>query len=58
LILAPADVLEYVVAHEMAHLRHMNHGREFWDLCKQLAPHTPSARKWLKANGPGLHRYG
>jgi predicted metal-dependent hydrolase len=58
LILAPPDVLDYVVAHEAAHLVHMNHGPDFWALCRQLAPHTDTARAWLKAHGAGLHRYG
>ncbi len=58
LILAPPDILDYVAAHEVAHLRHMNHGREFWNLCARLAPQTGEARTWLKRNGASLHRYG
>jgi predicted metal-dependent hydrolase len=58
LILAPPEVLDYVVGHEAAHLMHMNHGPEFWALCQRVAPQTPTARTWLKANGARLHRYG
>ncbi len=58
LILAPSQVLDYVAAHEAAHLIHMNHGPQFWALCENLAPQTKTARAWLKANGAGLHRFG
>ncbi len=58
LILAPPSILDYVAAHEMAHLKHMNHGPDFWALCEDLAPQTPEARNWLKRNGATLHRYG
>lgn len=58
LILAPPEILDYVAAHEVAHLKEMNHSARFWRLCEQLAPHTPSARVWLKQNGTRLHGYG
>jgi len=58
LILAPPEVLDYVAAHEVAHLREMNHSARFWRLCEELAPQTPEARKWLKENGARLHGYG
>ncbi len=58
LILAPAEILDYVAAHEVAHLREMNHSGRFWSLCTELAPQTPEARAWLKQNGTDLHRYG
>ncbi|MBD8891515.1 M48 family metallopeptidase [Roseibium litorale] len=58
LILAPPDILDYVAAHEVAHLREMNHSARFWALCQQLAPQTPAARQWLKDNGLHLHGYG
>ena len=47
LIFAPKKVLEYVVAHEMAHLRHRSHGSEFWKFVELLAPWQSSARAWL-----------
>lgn len=58
LILAPDYVLDYVAAHEVAHLRHMNHGPRFWALVRQAIPQFEPAKRWLEENGPGLHRYG
>jgi len=58
LILAPPEILDYVAAHEVAHLREMNHSARFWRLCEQLAPQTPTARHWLKENGQHLHGFG
>lgn len=58
LILAPPMVLDYLVAHEMAHLREMNHGPRFWSLLRDLCPDVDAAEAWLKRNGTTLHRYG
>lgn len=58
LILAPPEILDYVAAHEVAHLREINHSPRFWALCQKLAPQTPAARTWLKENGLRLHGYG
>ena len=58
LILAPAFVLDYVAAHEVAHLIELNHSPRFWSLVRNHAPHAEEARRWLKAHGPGLHSYG
>lgn len=58
LILAPPVVLDYLVAHEMAHLREMNHSQRFWRLVGDLCPNVDEAEAWLKRNGAGLHRYG
>ena len=58
LILAPPFVLEYLAAHEVAHLVHMNHSDAFWQVTRALAPQTDEAEAWLKAHGAGLHRYG
>jgi predicted metal-dependent hydrolase len=57
LILAPSFVLDYVVAHEVAHMRHMNHGPRFWKLVRELSPESDTAQEWLSRNGPLLHRY-
>jgi predicted metal-dependent hydrolase len=57
LILAPPHVLDYVAAHEVAHLRHMNHGPRFWRLVLTHCPEAPRAKRWLKGNGAELHRY-
>lgn len=58
LVMAPPFVQDYVAAHEVAHLRHMNHGPRFWALVGQLTPHTATAMAWLKHEGPGLLRVG
>lgn len=58
LIMAPPEVQDYVVAHEVAHLRHMDHSRQFWALAAQLTPHRRAATAWLAANGAGLMRVG
>lgn len=58
LILAPPAILDYVAAHEVAHLREMNHGPGFWALVAALVPDVEASRAWLKANGPALLRIG
>lgn len=58
LVLAPSEVTDYVIAHEVAHLAEMNHGREFWAVVARLTPHVLQARLWLKRNGHALLRYG
>ncbi len=58
LILTPEAVLDYVVGHEVAHLREMNHSPRFWALCAQLTADVKAPRAWLKANGARLLRYG
>ena len=58
LIFAPTWVLDYVAAHEVAHLLEMNHSPKFWAHVEKHCPSTKKARKWLKANGRSLHRYG
>jgi hypothetical protein len=57
LVLAPSFVLNYVAAHEVAHLVEMNHGRAFWTLVEAHCPRAGEARRWLKAHGRALHRY-
>ena len=58
LILAPPLILDYVAAHEVAHLREMNHGPRFWALVKRTMPKMDEARQWLQIYGMDLHRYG
>lgn len=58
LIFAPVSVQDYVVAHEVAHLSHMNYGPRFWALVRTLTPHTEAAVDWLRREGPRLMRYG
>lgn len=55
IMMAPGTVINYLVAHEVAHLIEMNHGPDFWALCTRLCPDTPTARAWLKKNGSALH---
>lgn len=58
LIFAPTDVLDYVAAHEVAHLVHMNHGPQFWRAVERLVPDYSQAVRWLETEGPALHKYG
>lgn len=55
--MAPPDVLDYVVAHEVAHLREMNHSHRFWAIVANLCPGYEIHRRWLRENGSQLHRY-
>ncbi len=55
LAMAPPFVLDYLAAHEVAHLAEMNHSDRFWAICRRLAPRTEEARGWLKAHGRTLH---
>lgn len=57
LVFAPIGVVDYVVAHEIAHLRHMNHGADFWTLCENLSDDF-AAKDWLRDKGDTLLRYG
>jgi predicted metal-dependent hydrolase len=50
LVMAPGWVLDYVVVHELAHLRHAGHGLRFWGLVRRTAPRTDEARGWLLAH--------
>ena len=55
IVMAPQHVIDYLAAHEVAHLAEMNHSDRFWALCEQLCPTTDDARHWLKRNGAMLH---
>jgi predicted metal-dependent hydrolase len=57
-ILAPPHVLDYLAAHEVAHLREMNHSIRFWRLVRETCPGMDEGRRWLKLHGAGLHAYG
>ena len=56
--MAPDAVLDYVVAHEVAHLRELNHSPRFWAHVAALAPHRDAAEAWLREEGPALLRVG
>ncbi|MFD2238861.1 M48 family metallopeptidase [Aureimonas populi] len=55
IVMAPPHVLDYLAAHEVAHLKEMNHGPDFWALCRTLCPRMDEGRDWLKRHGASLH---
>lgn len=57
LIMAPPEVLDYVAAHEVAHLERMDHSPAFWDVVATLCADHKLHRKWLRQEGNALHRY-
>ena len=57
LIMAPPEVLDYVAAHEVAHLLEMNHSPAFWAVVRGLMPDYQTHRRWLKSSGNDLHRH-
>ena len=57
LVMAPENILAYVAAHEIAHLKYMNHSNEFWQTVEYLFGPYKNERTWLKQNGSSLHRY-
>ncbi|MGH1464516.1 MAG: M48 family metallopeptidase [Cognatishimia sp.] len=57
LILAPTEVLNYVAAHEVAHLAQMNHSPAFWAVVEQLYGPHQAERKWLRTHGEKLHQF-
>lgn len=58
LVLAPPFVVDYVVAHEVAHLKVRDHGPRFWKTVATLSEHADRARAWLHRHGEALHRFG
>jgi len=58
LVMAPPSVLDYLAAHEAAHLVEMNHSVRFWRVVEGLRPDFREAEAWLRREGAGLHRYG
>jgi predicted metal-dependent hydrolase len=58
LVFAPEPVIDYVVAHEVAHLVEMNHGPRFWRLVATLVPDSAAARAWLRRHRLELLAYG
>ena len=58
LVLAPPYVLDYLAAHEVAHLVEMNHSTRFWRIVAKVCGHVERAKYWLDTHGNDLHRYG
>jgi predicted metal-dependent hydrolase len=58
LVLAPRYVLDYLAAHEIAHLVEMNHSPRFWRVLRRICPDMERAKAWLDVHGTDLHRYG
>ena len=56
LMLAPEEVLDYVVVHELCHRKHMDHSKEFWAEVRRVMPDHEKQKKWLKENGAVLMR--
>ena len=57
LIMAPPAVLDYVVAHEVAHLLEMSHAPRFWAVVRQICPDFETSRDWLRRHGAELHAF-
>lgn len=57
IMMAPRPVIDYLVAHEVAHLKELNHGPKFWRLCERLCPATDECKAWLKKNGNALQAF-
>lgn len=55
LIFAPPAILDYVVVHELCHLTHMNHSRDFWNMVESVLPDYKERRQWLKEHGQELN---
>ena len=58
ILFAPPEVMDYLVAHEVAHRVHLNHSRRFWALCASLTGDAGQSRRWLRTQGRQLLRYG
>lgn len=55
LLLAPVSVIDYVLAHELVHLKHMNHSNEFWETMRMLMSNYEEKKEWLRINGRTLY---
>ena len=58
ILFAPVEVMDYLVAHEVAHRVHLNHSRRFWAVCASLTENAGQSRRWLRKQGRNLLRYG
>ena len=55
LVMMPQEIIDYVVVHELCHLREQNHSKAFWAQVEAILPDYKKRRKWLKENGKGFH---
>lgn len=53
--MAPSNVLDYIVVHEMCHMIHLNHSKNFWKLVEKIMPDYKNRKEWLKINGIKMH---
>lgn len=58
LIFAPAKAFDYVVAHEVAHLCHMDHSENFWRVCERVSRSYEEGKEWMHKNGHSLMKFG
>lgn len=58
LIFAPYELFDYVVAHEVAHLKYLDHSKAFWSVCRNLSDNYLDGKYWMQAHGQELMRYG
>ena len=58
LIFAPYTAIDYVVAHEVAHMIHMDHSKDFWSVCEKLSSDYKQGKQWMKKHSNELMRYG
>lgn len=54
IFLAPASIIDYVLAHELVHLKYMNHSKEYWETLRMLLPDYEKRKEWLRINGRTL----
>ena len=54
IVMAPENIIDYLIIHELCHLQHMNHSPDFWQLVKTYSPACDNCRQWLKTNGVTL----
>lgn len=55
IIMAPDNIMDYIIIHELCHLKHMNHGKKFWETVELFMPDYKECKEWLKLNGMKLY---